>query len=596
MVAYQHPAGLNPLQRFRQAGAILKGTSRAVNEAWYRSALDLDLQLHLRVDGIRIDSHIYDRRCREWTKGPLLDEALARDPAAIPSFAEEVIDLARKAGADAMGVILHIADEFATSELKPELDNPASLPELRTTIENDPKSVLDDSSVSATESSWRLIPYPAAGGEAIATTVCISRNWANLLSSIRKFGEARNFPLITRATSAPLISLLALPALKTDELSRPLIAILPYPRFTLLAFFNEHGDLRLLRTLQHRGQRRPTQLRQAVATTAAALELADPEVFLMPSTSEPGDVHLLADLQTAFPTTSLRELDASNSEPHESTPLTGCPELRIAASLAETTESPLATSHTFSILRGEGWATQDFLPVATEDAETFPTRSEMKLLRSARYAQIVFALVALVALTWTMLQMYEMMRQPAWKFDPNSAESQRQRLANLTAERSKIDHWDNLLEDRSKAWTTMELLAELFPEKSGFLVKTFNHSVRSEPSPGQAKSGFVREWKITGLSRDEALERLAVLNTRDGISSIFNLVAKNTDNPSFRTDFPSRSLVVNVRTLENGIYRPGPVDELSTLDEATYPFSFDLTITQRFESSDPMAVTAAAAP
>jgi hypothetical protein len=595
LVAYQHPAGLNPLQRFRQAGAILRGTSRAVNEAWYRNALDLDLQLHLRADGNRIDSRVYDRRSKQWSEGPALDEALATDLTLVPAFAAEVIACARKAGAESIGVVLHIADEFATSELKPELDNPGALPELRYAIENDPKTVLDDSSVSAAETSWRLIPYPAAGSEAIATTVCVSRHWSGFLSEVRKFGDEKNFPLITRAISAPLISLLALPDLKTDELSRPLIAVLPYPRFTLLAFFNEHGDLRLLRTLQHRGQRRPTNLRHAASTTAAALELADPEVFLL-TIGEHADPQLAADLQLVFPAASLREIDWSGTPFQDAAAGKGCPEPFIAVALAEIPETPLAASHTFTVLRADGWAAQDFLPLATEAAEIYPSRSEMKLLRSARYAQLAFAAIALLALAWTMLQMVDMVRKPAWAFDAKNAESQQQRLAYLTTERTKIDHWDNLLEDRSKAWATMELLGGLFPDKSGFLVKTFHHGVRSEPAPGQAKSGFIREWKITGLARDEALERLAILNTRDGISAIFNQVAKHTGNPSFRTELPSRSLVVNVRTLENGIYRPGPVDDFSGLDEATYPFSFDLTITQRFESSDLMAVTAAAAP
>lgn len=595
MVAYQHPAGLNPLQRFRQAGSILRGTSRAANAAWYQSALELDLQLHLRVDGNRLDSFLFDRRSRQWTAGPVLQESLATDLTQVPAFADLVIDCARKAGTQSVGVILHIADEFATSELKPELDNPGALAELRHTIESDPKSILDDSSVSATESSWRLVPYPAAGSEAIATTVCISRHWAGFIDELRKHGEARNFPIITRGISAPLVALLALPDLKQDELTRPLIAVLPYPRFTLLAFFNEHGDLRLLRTLQHRGQRRPTNLRHAASTTAAALELSEPEVFLL-TIGDQADPQLAADLQLVFPAASIHEIDWSGTPYHAASAGEGCPEPLIATSLATTPSSPLASSHTFTVLRGDGWAVQDFLPVAKEAAEVYPTRGEMKLLRSARYARLAFACAGLLALAWTGLQMIDMIRKPEWAFDAKSAQSQQQRLAFLATERARLDHWDNLLEDRSKAWTSMELLGALFPDKSGFLAKTFNHTVRPDSAPGQAKVGFVREWKITGLAREEALERLAVLNSRDGISSIFNGVANLTGNASFRTDLSSRSLVVNVRTLENGNYRPAPIDDSSRLDESTYPYSFDLTIQQRFESSDAMAVTSAKAP
>ncbi len=595
MVAYQHPAGLNPLQRFRQAGAILRGTSRAGNPAWYLNALELDFQLHLRVDGNRIDSRLFDRRSNQWSPGPALGEELATDLTLVPAFAAEVIACAQRANADSVGVILHIADEFATSELKPELDNPGALSELRTLIENDPKAVLDDSSVSATESSWRLIPYPASGSEAIATTICISRGWSGFLTELRKTGEEQNFPLITRGVSAPLICLLALPELKTDELSRPLIAVLPYPRFTLLAFFNEHGDLRLLRTLQHRGQRRPTNLRHAASTTAAALELADPEVFLL-NVGDHADPQLAADLQLVFPAASMREIDWATTPFHLSAAGNVCPEPLVATSLSVIPQTPLASAHTFGVLRSDGWATQDFLPVPKQDAEVYPARGEMKLLRAARYARLGFSCVALLALAWTMLQMVDMVRKPEWAFDSKGAQSQQQRLTVLTAERTRMDHWDNLLEDRSKAWASMELLGGLFPDKSGFFIKDFGHIVKPESAPGQAKNGFVREWKIAGLAREEALERLAILNTRDGISTIFNETAKVTGNASYRTDLASRSLVVNVRTLENAGYRPGPVGETSGIDESSYPFSFDLTITQRFESSDAMSVNSTKAP
>ena len=594
MVAYQHPAGLNPLQRFRQAGSVLRGTSRADNAAWYRSALELDFQLHLRADGNRVDSRLFDRRSGQWTPGPQLSEAHASDLTLIPAFAAEVIRVAQAAKADSIGIVLHLADELATSELKPELDNPGALNELRVMIESDPKSILDDSSVSASESSWRLIPYPAAGSEAIATTVCLSRSWAAFLDELRKTGEEKNFPVVTRAVSAPLVCLLALPELKRDELVRPLIAVLPYPRFTLLAFFNEHGDLRLLRTLQHRGQRRPTNLRHAASTTAAALELADPEVYLL-STGDITDPQMAADLQLVFPAASIREIDwAGTSYAAVATGM--APEPQIAIGLATAPETPLASSHTFGVLRSDGWAVQDFLPVAQEVAELYPARSEMKLLRAARFARLGFAALVVLALAFSSLQILDLVRKPEFTFNSDGAQSQKQRLTFLASERTRVDHWDNLLEDRSKAWVTMELLSTLFPEKSGFLVKTFNHSIRPEALPGQAKAGFVREWKITGLARDEALEQLNILNTRDGISAVFNDVATSTGNASFKTDLPSRSLVVNVRTLENNGYRPGPVEEAASLDDSTYPFSFDLTITQRFESSDQLAVILAKAP
>jgi hypothetical protein len=53
---------------------------------------------------------------------------------------------------------------------------------------------------------------------------------------------------------------------------------------------------------------------------------------------------------------------------------------------------------------------------------------------------------------------------------------------------------------------------------------------------------------------------------------------------------------VNVRTQENNSFKPTPPEEYSVSDESTYPFTFDLTITQRFEATDPMAITVPKAP
>jgi hypothetical protein len=45
-----------------------------------------------------------------------------------------------------------------------------------------------------------------------------------------------------------------------------------------------------------------------------------------------------------------------------------------------------------------------------------------------------------------------------------------------------------------------------------------------------------------------------------------------------------------VRTQENSGFKPTPPEETSATDETSYPFTFDLTITQRFEATDPLAI------
>lgn len=609
LAAYQHPSESNPFQRYRQAVRLLRTTTRASNKAWYQDAHELDFQLHLRSDGTRLDSWYHDRRTGDWTPGPVWDEALVTDAATATALAREAIARAKAAKAPGIGIVLHVADEFATAEIKPEFDNPGALNELRQKIQDEPFQVLDDTSLSENDFSWRLIPYPASGSDAIATSVTLSRRYAAMLGTFRRAGEEANFPVITRALSAPLIALLGIPAqlghlhptvaptsAPADERSpqeadgsapassqtatRSILAILPYPRFTLLAFFNGHGDLRLLRTLQHRGQRGPTNLRHVIATTSAALELADPLTLVLPVQREL-DPQFLAALNAASP-----------HQENGDVPL----ECRLVAE-GIPNDLPLANSHTFTVLREDGWATQDFLPVPREEAERYPTSSEMRLLRISRYARLGMGAAALAALAWVGLQLVSMMRQPEWAFHLEESAALSQRMKAMSGIKTQAEHWENLLEDRSKAWANMELLSLLFPTGGNMMAKSFQHTAKTETAQAQAKTGFVKEWKISGLARDEALERLSNLNTSEGIGAIFEEIYRITGNAAFQTDLPSRTIVVNIRTLENSGFKPTAIiDEFSDSDESTYPYSFELTITQRFESTDPMAVLAAAAP
>ena len=590
MATFQHPASLNALQQFSQACSILRNTTRASNVGWYQDALDLNFQLHIRTDGPCISTFYFDRKKVQWTNGPTLTDEVLHDPAKLDSFIAEALRYTRSNGATALGVILHIADEFATTELKPDLNNPAALPELRETAVSDPGSILEDSSILADQASWRVLPYPAASSEVIGTTVTITRQYASFFNSLRQISESENFPIITHALSAPLVTIMGLSQSLQPTPGKPFVAILQYPWLTALAFFNEHADLRLIRTLQHRGLRRPTNFRNALATTNASLEFVDPDLFLVPLGSNV-DNTLDADLKITFTTSRVEVIQPMQIEGVPS----WCPEPAISA-LPPGAGTPAIASHTFTILRDEKWALQNFIPISKEIIEIYPTRSEMRLLRALRLSRVAVFAVAVLCLAYIGFGMIDLVRRPEWAFDPGQAEAAQGRLSKLTVERQKSDHWNNLLDDRSKAWTTMESLARMFPANSGMLVKTFAHSAKPDNTPGQAKVGFVKEWKITGFARDEALDYLNTINTREGISAHFSEIARLTGNSSFDPNLGNRNLVVNVRTQENTSYKSTPPEDTNDADDSTYPFTFDLTITQRFEATDPMALNVAKAP
>ncbi len=584
MATFQHPASLNVLQQFGQACSILRNTTRATNPAWYQDALHLNFQLHLRPDGTQVSSFYFDKRKNVWSSGPTLTEDTLQDSSKLDAFIAETLRQSRAAGSNALGVVIHIADEFATTELKPELDNPASLPDLKDVAYNDPASIIEDSSIQADQFSWRVVPYPAAGSEVIGTTITLSRQYANLVASFRQTGETANYPIITQAVSAPMVAIIGLAKTLSPTPDKPFVAILQYPWFTTLAFFNEHHDLRLIRTLQHRGVRRATNFRNALATTNASLEFVDPDLFLLPLGPDV-DTTLEANLRITFTTSRVEVLNQGTPDGIPS----WCPEPVIANDSTPSADCAL-NSHSFTILRDEKWALQDFIPTPKEIVEIFPKRSEMRLLRALRLARVAVVAITILCLAYLTFGVIDLVRRPEWAFDPNQAEIIKSRLAKLTDERSKADHWNNLLDDRSKAWVAMESLARMVSENSGMLVKGYSHSVKPEPAPGKPKVGFIKEWKIVGFARDEALEYLNSLNSRDGINAHFNEIARITGSPAYSPNTGNRNITVNVRTQENGTYKPTPPEEAHISDENTYPFTFDLSITQRFEATDPLAI------
>ena len=590
LATFKHPASLNVLQQYSQACSILRNTTRARNPAWYQEALDLNFQLHIRTDGASVTAFYHDRKKGEWTNGPTLTEGCLQDVAKLEALVAEALKQVRSAGATSFGVILHVADEFATTELKPELDNPAALPLLREAAVTDPASIVADSSIQADLTSWRVMPYPAAGSEVIGTTITITRQYTQLVTTFRQAGEKENFPIITHVLSAPLVAILGLSTSLVQTPGKPFVAILQYPWFTTLAFFNEYADLRLIRTLQHRGLRRPTNFRNALSTTNASLEFVDPDLFLVPLGSNV-DTTLDADLKITFTTSRVEVIQLAQSERLPS----WAPE-PIIASLPAASAPTEQQSHTFSTFREDKWPLQDFIPTPKDVVEIYPNRSEMRLLSMLRLARVAVFAIVVLCIAYFVFGAIDIIRKPEWSFDPAQTEASKTRLAMLTKERQKADHWNNLLEDRSKAWMNMESLSRMFAENSGMLVKTFNHSVKPDSAPGQAKLGFTKEWKITGYARDEALEYLNTINTSEGISAHFSEIARITGSSAFNTNTGARNLVVNVRTQENGGYKLIPPEEASDDDEMTYPFTFDLTITQRFESSDPMSLNVAKAP
>ena len=172
--------------------------------------MNLDLQLHIRADGPEVVCNYYDKRNDTWSPGPELNEELLLRNEDYTEILDEIYGYAKGQKANALGVVLHIADEFATAELKPELDNPGALADLRQQAIDEPKEILEDGSIKPEETSCRIMPYAAAGSTVIGTTIAVSRQFDPFLNALRQKAEEANFPIITQSVSAPLIAILGM--------------------------------------------------------------------------------------------------------------------------------------------------------------------------------------------------------------------------------------------------------------------------------------------------------------------------------------------------------------------------------------------------
>lgn len=564
-------------------------TTRATNPGWYLPATELDHQLHLRPDGESLNGWIYQRKANRWTLlGEISPQILVNGSEERGRFIAATLDNLREQGATCLGVVLHVADEFAITELNPDSTNPDDLPVLRETIVHDPATVLDDTTLAAQDISCRLFPLPAnqAAGS-FATSVTLSTRHFGLLAAFRQAGEEPNFPVRTLGLSGPLLALCGLPFLLSEPIQRAFIVAFHYPLFTVLAFFSRHGELSALRSLPHHGQRRSGNLRHATTAAAAVLEMADPNIWVVPMASFASDP-VVSDLKQAFPLSSVvllpwREHPAITQR--DDLPLEG-----LAASVArEEASSPLSNNETYSTLYDEGWALQDFLPPTPEEANLFPNRQAMRLVRASRPFHAVCALSILALGTWIGFGFFNVLQRPEWSHDAEDSKKMNQKKTALVQEGNQLARWDMLLQDRSKAWANMELVSRLFPENSGILLRSFDHSVALETVAGKASAGLIKNWTMTGFAKADSQARLTDLNTRDGIAKVFREVATTTGNSAYAPDTTTRTLVVSISTVENRRFK-APAGAENPSDEASYPLSFTLNLSQRFEANDPLAL------
>ncbi|NNM30446.1 MAG: hypothetical protein HKO57_13070, partial [Akkermansiaceae bacterium] len=463
-----HPSELSTWQRFVQARRLHKQSSRSRNPDWFRPALELGSQLHLFVEGSSITAArlgVKEGAGTTWTRidSPRLDI----ETEDLRTFLAKLRAEHLSGKARSLGVVLHLADEFAISELAPQQDEPEDLATFRETLRNAPETLLDDQNISGSELSFRFFPYPGTEDESQpGAAITISRKHQAFLRQFREIGEEMKFPIRTAAVSAPLVALGALPKIIPTAPNQPFCALLSYSTFSVLAFFKTGGELLMLRSVRHHSGGVAPNVSGVVQTMAAALELPDPVSLVIPLSQQENGPSV-----PPLPNASLLNWQqVVGFEP-------GIPfefQAATATVIAPEERQGMADTDTFLELDDNQWALQDFLPPSEDEIELYPGPTEMKILRFGSIGVKVAALALLLSIGWTGLRAFQILRDPAWhakKSDMNDAANQ-----ILVQKIKRFEVWDSFLADRSKAWVTMELLNRIFPNPTAVVLIMADHT------------------------------------------------------------------------------------------------------------------------
>lgn len=616
MLSLSDPSELKPADVYRQARLVASKTSRGWDRNWYRSAFELPFQWHIWFDGGRdVVSATFARHDSKWRSGPEL-------PLASLTTGEGLDDLlgllttAEFFGQrpSALGVILHVADEFVLAELDQGAGDGSEEPEgfemLHYRLMDDPRGVLIDREVNDESTSWRLLPFwGAPTGHTRCTSVALSRSREAFLRKLVALGESSRFPVRVAVTAAPVEYLAALPLIEPDLTGSRLIVVI-YAKFSVVFALDAAGELRRARSLSHRqGAPTPHGLPEILWGMAVSEELADtgassgatPVKVLLFSTQSESMVSAVRELQNQASSQGrlIWEIRDASRIPSV-TKLPGHrPEFLVHdpsfLEKARSEQGTLTQAETFKALWKQWGAQCNYFDIGKLDA-VYPTLPNLRLLRLSSFIVFLLTLVLVTAAGFGAYSFWAATQHPSWTLTPQLIKQTQDKLTKLQVEKRQMTITDELLQPRSKGWVVLEFILKTFPEDAEVRVESFAYQMESaRPAAASSKGvdvphvGYARTWTLKGLAKEPGLERLGRLNSQRGLGELFDQVAKATGDASYAPD-PSRELKIALTQGRNPKFTnqdPAGVPQEVAME---YPFSFDATITQTVADSDSLAL------
>jgi hypothetical protein len=611
------PTELKPAEAYHQACMVAAKTSRGSDRSWYRDAFEMPCQWHLWFDGGReVVSATFSLKDHGWRQGPSVALASLTTGDGVGDLLAQLLSASFFGYRPrALGVILHIADEFALAGLKQATEGGAESQEeleiLRYNLIDDPCEVLADHEVSVDTTSWRLLPYwGSAPGQPHGAAVALSRSREALLHQLLAHGEEMRLPIRVAVTSAAVECLAALPLIDPSAKGGRLV-VMPYLKFTAVFALSPTGELISARSLVHRGGGLvPVGLGDILASIAVGAELAGagsvgptaPKVLL--ASGNPAALQAVAqELKNHSATRQPIEWQTINFSTHPA--LTGLPGRRpeflvydpARLEQARSGSTTLASTQTFAALWKTWLPKSNFFDTAKLDT-LYPLLRDLRLLRFARMFSSLLVIAFISLGGYGVYTYYQASIHPSWSLTPQEIKATEDTQARLQVERHQIDVTHRLMLARSSGYLTLEWLLQLFPEDAGVRLVSFNYGMDAD-RPGlstvQGKpanaTGLVRTWAFRGLAKPQAQELLSNLNSQRGLSAFFDRVAKALkNNASYQPD-PSRQMTVTLTQARNPRFTTAPPSPEVADDPTTaFPFTFEATITQALTDKDPLAL------
>ncbi len=606
------PSELKPAEIFRQASLVSSKTSRGKDKNWYKQPHELEWQLHLLFEGgkeVKTACLHHTKAEQTWRQGPEI-------PLATWTTGEGAGDLlaAVVSGAffttppKALGIVLHVADEFGLAAIKETAESAAlsheSLQILRYNLMDDPLEVLADRDVLAESTSWRLLPFFGNAAGTRGTALALSRTRESFLKQLIVHGEEIHLPLRVAVTAAPIEALAALPLLD-EQFETGCLVVLPYLKFTAVFALSQAGELLGARSLLNRGGPLPPNMGDILYSMALGAELvgATKSLKAVIASSNPLVIAAAAVEAEVFAARrepiALRIVDLSTQAALEA-----IPERRLEFAIyhakhpeAAGKDAPgVAHTRTFAMLWKDWYVWGNFFDTAQVD-RLYPTQRDLGLLRVGSFASLALMIGLLTCGGYGIFSYYQATRHPSWTLTPQQIKLTETSLAKVKDEKRQVEITERLIQPRSRGWTTLEILLRLLPEDSGIQLENFSYGADSvRPTAAAVKgqkaetTGMNRTWSFRGLAKQEALELLNELNSSQGLASRFRKIAEDIQDKSY--DMSSgRQLTVALTLGRNPRYKPTTAPTDTIADYAMqFPFTFEISITQAFPDNDALAL------